>query len=157
MSERYLSESKNYEGYLVEVSLPPSFANEISKVLENEMKDIDSRLGDKNHYVKLNDKETLNILDGLNLDPLKPELPGFLLLDKPLREVAEGEKGVLIKLGTLEKVDNVSVIIDELCSLMKTDEFMRDLTSNQRRKKLKKAFEEYPEVVVSLVSPILPG
>lgn len=157
MSERYLSESKNYEGYLIEVSLPPSFANEISKVLENETIDIDSRLGEKNHYIKLSERETLNLLDGLNLDPLKPELPGLLLLDKPLREVAEGEKEVLIKLGALEKVNDVSVIIDEICGLMKTDEFMRELTSDQRRKKLKKAFEEYPEVVVSLVSPILPG
>ncbi len=156
MPEKYISGSKDYEGYLIEVSLPPSFANEISKVLENETADLDSQLGEKNHFIRLSDRDTLNILDRLNLDPFKPELPGLLLLDKPLEEVAEGEEEVLIKLGALERNDDVSPIIDEICRLMKTDEFMDNLSSNQRRKKLNDSFEEYPEVIVSLVSPFLP-
>lgn len=156
MPERRVSESESYEGYLVEISLPPTFANEISKVLEEETIDIDSRLGEKNRYIKLNERDTLNILAGLDLDPLKPELPGLLLFDKPLKKVTEGEKEILIKLGTLEKTNDVSVVIEEICRLIKTNEFMKDLSSYQRRKMLKDAFEEYPEVVVSLVSPVLP-
>lgn len=142
----------DFEGYIVEVSLPASFQNDISKSLADESSNIGAKLGKKNGYKKLNERDTLDILEELELDPLKPELPVLLLLDKHPNEIGEKDEVVLVKLGGLERSKDVSTVLDKICRLMKTKNFTKKLSPKQRRRKLNDSFEDIPSVGVSLVS-----
>lgn len=148
-------QSGNYERYVVEVKLPKQFSNKVSKALASESRDMDSALGDRNLYVKLGEKETFNLLEHLNLDPFEPELPLLLLLDKHPSEVKESDEEVMIKLGAIEREKDVAIVLDEICNLMKDENFMKKLSSDERREKLIESFEEVPKVVVTLVSSVL--
>lgn len=149
------SQSESYDGYVVEVRLPKQFSNEISDALAAESSEMDSSLGDRNRYFSLDEKETLDLLEYLNLDPFEPELPLLLLLDKHPSEVKKSDEEVMIKLGAIEKKQDVSIVLEEICKLMEDKNFMKKLSPEERRKKLVDSFEEVPEVGVTLVSSIL--
>lgn len=153
MPETFLeSDSK---GYIVEVSLPASFKNDISKTLANETSDMEAKLGRENGYIKLNDQDTLDLLEELELNPLKPELPVLLLLDKHPDEILGKDEIVLVKLGGLERSKDVSIVLDKICQLMRTENFTKELTPKQRTRKLNDSFEDLSHVGVSLVSPTI--
>ncbi|KXB08694.1 hypothetical protein AKJ56_00595 [candidate division MSBL1 archaeon SCGC-AAA382N08] len=152
MSDVVFPEIGNHDGYVVELSLPPAFANDISDSLVRSSGEMDMKLGEKNAYVKLDEGRTFDILENLNLDPLKPELPALLLLDKKPEDIEKSDELVLVKLGALKKANDVPLILEELAQLVKNEEFMHNLSSNQKQKKLKETFKDISNVVVTLVS-----
>lgn len=152
MAKVMFSDIDDHEGYIIEVSLPPQFSDEISESLAESSLEMSTKLGEDNIYITIGESRTFDILEDLNLDPFKPELPALLLLDKHPKDVKKEDRLILIKLGALEQAKEVPIVLDELCRLVNTEGFMSDLSSNQKRRRLVEAFKDLSNVGVSLVS-----
>lgn len=154
-STNNVPQSGGYDGYLVEVRLPKQFSNEISETLASKSNMLESSLGNRNLYMSLGEKETFDLLEHLDLDPFEPELPLLLLLDKHPSEVKKSDEEIMIKLGAIEREQDVSIVLEEICNLMKDKNFMAKLSSEERQEKLIESFEEVPKVAVTIISSIL--
>ncbi|GEM_PF-2516816 len=152
IGEVVFSDIEEHDGYIVEISLPPTFSNEISENLNESSLELNERVGKDNAYIKIGPGRTFDILEDLDLDPFKPELPALLILDKHPKDVKKGDKLVLIKLGALERPKDVPLVLEEMYRLMNTEGFMRNLSLRQKRERFSKAFEDFSKVGVSIVS-----
>ncbi|KXA92192.1 hypothetical protein AKJ66_04555 [candidate division MSBL1 archaeon SCGC-AAA259E22] len=152
MAEVVFSDIDRYDGYLIEISLPAAFANAISRSLAESTKNLKSKLGQNNVYIKLGESQTFDILEDLDLNPLEPELPALLLLDKHPEELKDTDEVILVKLGALEKSKEVPLVLDEICQLMNEKDFLSNFSLDQKIRKLKESFEDYTNVGVSLAS-----
>lgn len=149
-----LSEKEDYDGYIVEVSLPFIFSNEISETLASESSKFKERLSKNNIYMKLDEDDTLNLLLSLHLDPFEPELPALLLFDKHPKEANGKDKGVLIKLGAMKNVQDIPIVLEKVCELVNKKRFIES-SSSDRKKKLSDSLKEVPNVNISIVSPFI--
>lgn len=150
-----ISDSRKYDGYIVEVSLPSRFSGDVGEALVSESEDMNSRLQDDYLYMSLNENETFSMLDHLDLDPFKPELPLLLVLDKHPLDVEDTDEEVVIKLGALERENDIGLVLDGVLDCLENDEFMKGFTSGERKDELLEVFEDIAGVKVLLISTVL--
>ena len=149
------SRNERYDAYIVEVGLPKRFSDDIGETLVSTSEKMNKELGENHLYLKLTEDETFSMLDSLDLDPFKPELPIILVLDRHPSEVKSGDEEVMIKLGALERDQDVRIVLEGIQTLLEEDGFMTDSTSSQRKDKLNEEFEDIEGIVVTLTSKAL--
>ncbi len=154
-SNKKFPDKKEYKGYLVEVSLPKNYSGKIGKAISKQSEDMNNRIGKDNQYICLTQSETFEILENLNLDPFRPELPLLFILDKHPSEVEEKDELVMLKLGNLEGKRDLNMVLDEIVHLMVEDKFLENSTNDERKDMLLERFEEIPEVSVTVVSSLI--